>query len=136
DPCRRETFSAIRGEGARINGEVIPRGRARARALEDAVLATDDDVIHPGKFCREARAVRRLGWAALELAWVALGRIDGFWEVDLALWDSAAGGLIALEAGCSFGEALSKTRHRRVLVWAAASPELFQAMTEVLRRTP
>ena len=52
-----------------------------------------------GAFVGQARAVRRLGSAALDLCWVAAGRMDGFWETDLKPWDMAAGALIVAEAG-------------------------------------
>jgi myo-inositol-1(or 4)-monophosphatase len=107
DPNRRELFTAERGVGAWLNGE--PLRVSTTDALGDAVLVTGfpydvrdrlDDILglFTG-FLREARAVRRLGSAAIDLCWVAAGRMDGFWEQGLHAWDTAAGGLIVAEAG-------------------------------------
>jgi myo-inositol-1(or 4)-monophosphatase len=107
DPNRRELFTAERGVGAWLNGE--PLRVSTTDALGDAVLVTGfpydvrdrlDDILglFTG-FLREARAVRRLGSAAIDLCWVAAGRMDGFWEQGLHAWDTAAGALIVEEAG-------------------------------------
>ena len=107
DPTRKELFTGERGEGAFLNG-------ARLRVSEtddllDALLVTGfpydvhqklDQLIGMFRaFLGEARAVRRLGSAALDLCYVAAGRFDAFWEQSLKPWDVAAGALIAEEAG-------------------------------------
>ncbi len=107
DPNRRELFTAERGLGAWVNG--TPLRVSSAATLLDAVLVTGFpyDVRERfreildlfGAFVREARAVRRLGSAAIDLCWVAAGRMDGFWEQGLHAWDTMAGGLIVQEAG-------------------------------------
>ena len=107
DPSRRELFVAERGEGARLNG--APLQVSTSTDLIDALLCTGfpydvhthvDEVVRLfGKFVRRARAVRRLGSAALDLCYVAAGRFDGFWERGLQAWDSAAAALIVEEAG-------------------------------------
>lgn len=107
DPCRRELFTAERGSGARLNGE--PLQVSSATVLDDAMLVTGfpydvrqrlDDILGLfGAFVARARAVRRLGSAAIDLCWVAAGRMDGFWEQGLKPWDTMAGGLIVQEAG-------------------------------------
>ena len=107
DPTRRELFTAERGEGAYLNG-----GRLQvssADRLIDSLLVTGfpydvhkqsgDLVGLFGAFLGRARAVRRLGSAALDLCYVAAGRFDAFWEQHLKPWDVAAGALIAAEAG-------------------------------------
>lgn len=107
DPSREELFVGERGEGARLNG--APLSVSTAGGLIDAMLCTGfpydvhetvDEVVGLfGAFVRRARAVRRLGSAALDLCYVAAGRLDGFWEQRLRPWDTAAGALIVEEAG-------------------------------------
>jgi len=107
DPTRRELFTAERGQGSFVNGT---RLKASATgALGDALLVTgfpyDMHVRGPelvelfGLFLHRARAVRRLGSAALDLCYVAAGRFEGFWEQHLNPWDVAAGALVVTEAG-------------------------------------
>lgn len=107
DPNRRELFTAERGGGAFLNG--APLGVSSATRLVDAMLVTgfpydvharvDEIVGLFGAFVGQARAVRRLGSAAIDLCYVAAGRMDGFWESDLKPWDIAGGALIVAEAG-------------------------------------
>jgi myo-inositol-1(or 4)-monophosphatase len=106
DPLNRELFTAERGAGARLNGARIRT--SKTRHLEDALLATgfpsrkrhQSVNIH---FYYQAgmitHGVRRGGAAALDLAYTACGRLDGFWEFGLNPWDMAAGVLIVEEAG-------------------------------------
>ncbi len=113
DPVRNELFTASRGEGAQLNDRrirVSPRTRIdRAVAATgfsyksanriDPWLATIRDVT------LKTSGMRRAGSAALDLAYVACGRVDAFWEMDLNLWDIAAGTLLVEEAGglvCDF----------------------------------
>ncbi len=107
NPITDEMFTAERGGGAFMNDRRI-RVAARTQ-LADAVVATGIPHIgrgdHPG-FLRELAAlmpavagIRRCGAAALDLAWVAAGRFDGFWERGLSPWDMAAGLLLIREAG-------------------------------------
>ena len=107
DPMREETFSAVRGGGARLNG--VPIGVSTAPRLAPALLATgfpydrrdhaDYYVAFLAEAMRRAQGVRREGSAALDLCWVACGRLDGFWEWKLQPWDLAAGRLVVEEAG-------------------------------------
>jgi myo-inositol-1(or 4)-monophosphatase len=107
DPTRKELFTAERGGGALLNG--APIRVSSAQSLLDALLVTgfpydvhqtvDEIVGLFGAFIGRAQAVRRLGSAALDLCYVASGRMDGFWERRLKPWDTAAGGLIVEEAG-------------------------------------
>ena len=107
DPTRQELFTAERGEGAFLNGR--PVRVSSATQLVDALLVTGFPYdVHQGlgdlvelfaAFLGRARAVRRLGSAALDLCYVASGRFEGFWEQHLKPWDVAAGALIVEEAG-------------------------------------
>jgi myo-inositol-1(or 4)-monophosphatase len=107
DPNRRELFTAERGGGAFVNG--TPLRVSTADRLVDSMLVTgfpydvhrrvDEIVGLFAAFVGQARAVRRLGSAAIDLCWVAAGRMDGFWESDLKAWDIAGGALIVAEAG-------------------------------------
>jgi myo-inositol-1(or 4)-monophosphatase len=106
DPTRQELFTAERGEGAYLNG--APLRVSGTATLLDALLVTGfpydvhrqtgDLVELFGAFLGSARAVRRLGSAALDLCYVAAGRFDGFWEQHLKPWDVSAGALIVSEA--------------------------------------
>jgi myo-inositol-1(or 4)-monophosphatase len=109
DPNRDEAFTAGRGLGARLDGVPISVGhlgdlehaligtgfayRAERRRLQGAQLAT---------VIGEVRDIRRAGSAALDLAWVACGRLDGFYETDIQHWDYAGGSLLVQEAGGRF----------------------------------
>jgi myo-inositol-1(or 4)-monophosphatase len=107
DPNRRELFTAERDGGAFLNG--APLRVSSAARLVDAMLVTgfpydvhtrvEEIVGLFGAFVGQARAVRRLGSAAIDLCYVAAGRMDGFWETDLKPWDIAGGALIVAEAG-------------------------------------
>ena len=107
DPNRRELFTAERGGGAYLNG--TPIHVSSAAQMVDAMLVTgfpydvhsriDEIVGLFARFVGQARAVRRLGSAAIDLCYIASGRMDGFWERDLKPWDIAAGALIVAEAG-------------------------------------
>ena len=126
DPNRRELFTAERGHGARLNG--VPIRVSPARELVDALLVTgfpydvharvEEIVGLFAAFVGRARAVRRLGSAAIDLCYVAAGRMDGFWEVDLKPWDIAAGALIVQESGgrvTNMGQEPFTSRGRHVL---------------------
>ena len=108
DPSRQELFTAERGEGAYLNGRQL--AVSQTAVLLDSLLVTgfpynvhqqngDELVDLFGAFLRRARAVRRLGSAALDLCYVAAGRFEGFWEQHLYPWDVAAGALVVEEAG-------------------------------------
>ena len=107
NPVTNETFWAEKGKGAFVNDHRL-RVAARQR-LDEAVLATGIPFLGHGqhaKFLKELHqisqrvaGVRRFGAASLDLAWVAAGRFDGYWERDLNAWDLAAGVLLVREAG-------------------------------------
>ena len=106
DPIRDEMFAAERGQGASLNGRRI--NVSRTMSLGSALLCTgfpydvrerNEFARHFSSFIMHAQGVRRDGAAALDLAYVAAGRFDGFWEEGLKPWDVAAGAVIIAEAG-------------------------------------
>lgn len=106
DPSRDEAFVAARGAGATLNGAPI---RVRdAAELAQALVATGfgyaaerraSQARQAAEVIARVRDLRRFGAAALDLAWVACGRLDGYYEAGLNAWDWAAGGLLVREAG-------------------------------------
>lgn len=107
NPVSGEFFSAVRGRGARLNGRPVKVSETKSLAESLLVtgfsykIATDArPAVKRFEQClRASRGIRRLGSAALDLCFLACGRFDGFWEQGLKPWDTAAGALIALEAG-------------------------------------
>jgi len=107
DPSREEMFTAVAGVGAWLNGRRI--ACSRTPDLASSVLATgmpfrdfsfaDQYMPTLHAALETSRGVRRYGSAALDLAWTACGRFDGYWEMGLAAWDVAAGTLLVREAG-------------------------------------
>jgi myo-inositol-1(or 4)-monophosphatase len=107
DPLHQECFRAVKGQGATLNGSAIKT--SHVQELDKALLATGfpyDRREHPDhylKYFREfmirTQGIRRSGSAALDLCYLGCGRIDGFWELKLQPWDTAAGSLIVREAG-------------------------------------
>ena len=142
DPIRDEIFTAQRGQGAWLNGDPIKV--SQVRDLNDSLLVTGfpyDIRTNPennldlfAKFSLRTQGVRRLGSAALDLCYVAAGRLDGFWEMRLNAWDVAAGGLIAQEAGAAVtnmrGDANFLSPPQSIL---AANPTLHDLMLQVLQ---
>ncbi|SUW53329.1 inositol-1-monophosphatase 3 [Bordetella holmesii] len=106
-PTAKNSFAGVYGIGSWLNGRRI--ACSRTPRLEDSVLATGfpfrDFSFAPeympmlSDAISRSRGVRRMGAAALDLAWVACGRYDGYWEMGLAPWDVAAGTLLVREAG-------------------------------------
>jgi myo-inositol-1(or 4)-monophosphatase len=107
EPSRQELFSAERSKGAWLNGQAI--GVSKTARISEAALGTGfphsaierDRAMEEllGGLAIRARAMRRFGSAALDLCYVACGRLDGFWDKNLKAWDIAAGSLIVEEAG-------------------------------------
>jgi myo-inositol-1(or 4)-monophosphatase len=148
DPLREETFAATRGAGARLNG--TPIAVSDVATLDRSLVASGfpydvrERVDYYEAFWREAltraQGVRRAGSAALDLCWVASGRLDAFWEFGLHAWDVAAGGLIVEEAGGRVSD-LTGAPHRLTRGQIAASnghvqAELLGMLAEVHARFP
>ncbi|HNV04149.1 MAG TPA: inositol monophosphatase family protein [Vicinamibacterales bacterium] len=141
DPTRKELFTAERGGGAYLNG--APLRVSRAARLIDALLVTGfpydihahaDEVLGLfGAFIHRARAVRRLGSAALDMAYVAAGRFDGFWEDGLKPWDVAAASLLVEEAGGALSGIDGSPFRARAGHVLAAAPAIHPLMLETIR---
>ncbi len=143
DPVRDELFLAARGRGATLNGE--PIYASKRGELGQALLCTGfpyDVHQDPGPplrlfaaYMTRARAIRRMGSAALDLAYVACGRFDGFWEMKLKPWDLAPGVLLVREAGGLVADFAGGQRMLEVGEICAANaplhPQLMAVLSEV-----
>jgi myo-inositol-1(or 4)-monophosphatase len=139
DPCRNEFFGAIRGRGAVLNGEPIRCSQPRTpiESLAATVFPPPGSTRMPvymaelGRMLRAFSGVRRSGSMALELAYLAAGRIDAFWQHDLDAWDTAAGIVLLRESG-----ALIHSRDGRPLLMSASllacTPLLFEPFLSLL----
>jgi myo-inositol-1(or 4)-monophosphatase len=144
DPTRRELFTAERGAGAFVNGS--PLGVSSTANLLDALLATgfpydahikvEALVEMFAAFLGKARAVRRLGSAALDLCYVAAGRFDGFWEEALKPWDAAAGALIVAESGGAVSGMDGTPFDPAAAHLVASNGRLHEQMLDVIRSRP
>jgi myo-inositol-1(or 4)-monophosphatase len=143
DPMRDELFSAERGRGAHLNGRVIRV--SEILELRRALLATGfaydvhkkrtPNLAYFERFVGCAQAIRRAGSAALDFAYVACGRFDGYWELHLAPWDVAAGLLLVSEAGgraSDFDSGPPPASGERIV---ASNGRVHAAMLEVLTRS-
>ena len=135
DPSRAELFSAVRSQGARLNS--APMEVREAPPLDRALVATDfaygsarraeqADVLR--RVLPSVRDVRRAGAATLDLAWVAAGRLDGYYERGLKPWDWAAGRLLVVEAG----GVVTDLPGEPAGLAAASSLELLEGLTGLL----
>ncbi|HEX2039482.1 MAG TPA: inositol monophosphatase family protein [Acidimicrobiales bacterium] len=132
DPVHAETFTALRGSGAWCNGQGLHVSGAPEPATALVATGFAYDALERGRQAAllarvlpAVRDVRRVGAAALDLAWVALGRVDAFYERGLMPWDRAAGSLIAAEAGAVV-ETLDDGTH------LAAPPQLYEPLRALL----
>ena len=140
DPVREETFTALRGAGARLNG--APISVSQVDELDRALVGSGfpyDRRRHADfylAFWREvmvrAQGVRRGGSAALDLCYVASGRLDAFWEWKLHPWDTAAGRLIVEEAGGRVSDFAGAVHRLEGNETAASNGRLHAALLEVI----
>jgi myo-inositol-1(or 4)-monophosphatase len=142
DPMAEELFTAERGGGARLNG--APLRVSDCDRLLNALLCTgfpysiqDErqrlvDIF--SAFLGEGQGIRRLGSAALDLCYVAAGRLDAFWEVHLHPWDMAAGVLIVEEAGGRVTDYANRPVDVFGMQCVASNGKVHDAMIEVIRR--
>jgi myo-inositol-1(or 4)-monophosphatase len=139
DPMRQEFFTASRGDGAQLEGKKIRV--STQRTLEGSLIGTgfpfragdhvDAYLAMLKVIMSTAAGVRRPGAAALDLAYVAAGRIDGFWEFGLSPWDTAAGTLLIQEAGGRVGTPAGSEYALGPNV-IAGNPKVYQALLDVL----
>jgi len=141
DPLRHECFSASRGRGARLNDRRIRV--SKQTQLKDAILGTGfpfKNVAASQRYLPTFEAlfgkcagVRRTGAAALDLAYVASARLDGFWELGLRPWDIAAGALLIQEAGGLISDPMGGEdylKHGNVI---AGTPKVFKSLLQTLQ---
>jgi len=140
DGERDELFSAVRGRGATLNGD--PIGVSTTTAPRSALLATgfayveDKIALNVPVFARvlpQVQSIRRPGAAALDICYVACGRLDGFWELALNSWDVAAGVLIVREAGGTVTGAGSAPYRLDDPVLVASNGHLHATLLDLLR---
>jgi myo-inositol-1(or 4)-monophosphatase len=141
DPVSQELFTASRGNGALLNDKKIRV--SNHSGLENALLGTGfpyydqsylDTYLETMKALMQKTAgLRRPGSAALDLAWLAAGRIDGFWEFNLKAWDIAAGALIIREAGGIVSDFANKDGYLESGDIIAAAPKVFPEMMKIIQ---
>ncbi|HKT74119.1 MAG TPA: inositol monophosphatase family protein [Steroidobacteraceae bacterium] len=140
DPMRQEIFTASRGGGAHLDNRRIRV--SKQRTLDGALIGTGfpyrantrfmDAYLGMLKAVMEQTAgIRRPGAASLDLAYVAAGRTDAFWEIGLSPWDTAAGTLLIQEAGGRIGT-LAGGEFRQTGNVVAATPKVYAALLEIL----
>jgi|TARA_B100000953_G_scaffold300249_1_gene304395 myo-inositol-1(or 4)-monophosphatase len=141
DPLKQELFTASKGTGALLNNKKI-RVTSK-KSLDGALLGTgfpynnEKAVTHFIKsfkaFFPKVAGIRRAGVASLDLAYVACGRLDGFWEFALKPWDIAAGALIVQEAGGINVELMGEIDFMKTGNIISANPKMIKAMLKILR---
>jgi myo-inositol-1(or 4)-monophosphatase len=141
DPVRNELFTASKGRGAFLNDRRIRV--SKCARLQDALVGTgfpfkeltrvDLYLRQLKRLMSDASGVRRAGAAALDLAYVACGRLDAFWELGLSPWDMAAGALLIQEAGGLVGDLKGDSGFMDSGDVSAAAPKVFPALLEALR---
>jgi myo-inositol-1(or 4)-monophosphatase len=141
DPTRDEMYTASRGAGAQLNGQRI---RVSPRTeLDSSILGTGFPLRNKNKLpnyllgfttlLNKSADIRRTGSAALDLAYVACGRLDGYWEFDLHEWDIAAGALLVQESGGLIGDPEGGETHLQTGNIVAANPKIFRQILAALR---
>jgi myo-inositol-1(or 4)-monophosphatase len=138
---RQELFTTSRGDGAQLDGKRIRV--SKQAGLEGALIGTgfpyranarwiDEYLAMLKTVMQQTAGIRRPGAASLDLAYLAAGRIDGFWEIGLNAWDTAAGTLLITEAGGHIGT-LSGGEYRQGGNVIAGTPKVYEALVEALR---
>lgn len=138
DPCRDEMYCAVRGGGATLNG--APLVLDGAPPLPEALIGTGFNYsaeerarqgVRVAALLPQVRDIRRFGSAALDLSWLAAGRVDGYFETGLSPWDWAAGRLVVTEAGGLVAELPAPAAGAAPCVVAARAP-LFDQLVSLL----
>ncbi len=141
DPLADEMYTAGRGQGAQLNDRRIRV--SNRKGLQGALIGTGfqfRDQTHLDTYAemfkamvKDTAGIRRPGSAALDLAYVAAGRTDGFWELGLSVWDFAAGALLVREAGGIVSDISGGDKHMETGNIVAGGLKVHGAMLEVLR---
>jgi myo-inositol-1(or 4)-monophosphatase len=143
DPVRREEFTASRGHGARVNDRRIRV--SKTKLLSDALLATgfpfkpsqsqhiDAYLAMFKDLAQQTTGLRRAGSAALDIAYVASGRFDAFWEIGLNAWDIAAGALLVQEAGGLVSDFAGANDYLESGNIVCGNPKVFKATLQALQ---
>ena len=141
NPCTQEFFSASRGRGAKLNDKRIRV--TEQKQMPGALLGTGFPFKYKDQFpfyrdmfsalFEQVTDIRRAGSAALDLAYVAAGRLDGYWEIGLQPWDMAAGNLMVREAGGLISDFLGGEAYLESGNIIAANPRLFKLMLQTLQ---
>ncbi|MGV6806700.1 MAG: inositol monophosphatase family protein [bacterium] len=144
DPMRREEFTASRGRGAYLNGNRIRV--SGHQGMDGAVFATGIPFSSPSidemdaylkclqELASQSSGIRRFGVASLDLAYLAAGRFDGFWEMYLKPWDIAAGLLLVKEAGGLVSDFQGNDTSLKSGHVVAATPKLFKPTLQVVKK--
>ncbi len=144
DPIRREEFVASRGRGAQLNGHRIRV--SKLTGLEGALLGTgvpfkghEDERLSDyaeglAQLAGQCAGIRRAGAASLDLAYVAAGRLDAFWEYGLSVWDMAAGVLLIREAGGLVADIDGSDNYLDSGNIVCGNPKSFKAVLQSLKR--
>ncbi len=140
DPLRHECFMASRGHGARLNDRRIRV--SKQTQLSDALLGTGFSLRNEAlaqryfptfeTLFKQCAGIRRTGSAALDLAYVASGRLDGFWEFGLKPWDIAAGALLILESGGMISDVQGGEEYLMSGDIIAATPKVFKSLLQAI----
>ncbi len=143
DPIANECFSAERGKGAFLNGKLIHVSKTTdllrsmlVTGFPYEVHTTHLNLDHFTKFVTHVQAVRRLGSAALDLCYVAAGRLEGYWEMQIFPWDIAAGIIIVEEAGGLVTHADGSQAEMTIpTTLVAANPDIHPKMIKIIRQS-
>ena len=142
DPNKEELFTAVKGRGAQLDGKKCRV--SNTKGLEHSLLATGFpfrnekrlaeylDVF--AKLFPHCSDMRRAGSAALDLAYVAAGRFDGFWEFGLSPWDTAAGALLVEESGGMVADMHGNPNYEKLGSILAANPKAFKTMLQIINQ--
>jgi len=141
DPFKQELFTASRGEGSQLNGKrirVTSRPTTKGALFGTGIPFSDMDLYDKHQKTMRAlipgsAGIRRAGSAALDLAYVAAGRLDGFWEFNLNPWDMAAGALLVEEAGGLVGDLEGGFGHLVSGNILASNPKLYKGMLQLIQ---
>ncbi len=141
DPIKQETFTAATGQGAHLNGVAI--GHSQVEEFDRALVGTgfpfgqmahiDDHAADASRILPHCAGIRRMGAASLDLAYLAAGRLDGFWERILQPWDIAAGLVLLREAGVLVEGWFTDERPEETGSVIAAAPGIFHTLASLLR---